>query len=462
MVMYPYPQQIKEAIENSKKNNWNFGLWFNKYIPVGTPGSESEFKAVDRNGDDKKVNSYYIDQYQNLIDYRNILQLLEKQHQHMDSIGRWIANNAQNSYIYLKIRAELKSPLLIGLGIQHPSENGFIFHHNLGIPYIPASSMKGLLRFAYQLQLLDSYPDQLEEWSKIESDKGEAVLDEEHPGTGIPLLFGGKEKIKGKSSNSLRGKIIFMDGYPETVPDMKLDITTVHFRSYYSSEGKEPPRENENPLPVQFMAISEGTPFIFRFIIPADTQFKEVFINAVRRALENEGVGAKTSLGYGLFNLIEIEENDRGRDGSDTIGVSKEKKAQRLDISQVKEEILKNIDKHKEDYTLLVEQFRIWQGIESLKSDEEIAKKFLPLINKTTKKGKITEEYKRLAAILNLELEERDTGEKKSDDPLEKLKKRAEQIITYNKPIKKKELKKFKALKDYAPELYEKLVKQVK
>lgn len=35
---------------------------------------------------------------------------------------------------------------MTGLGRQHPLENGFTWHPTLGVPYIPGSSLKGLLR----------------------------------------------------------------------------------------------------------------------------------------------------------------------------------------------------------------------------------------------------------------------------------------------------------------------------
>ncbi|MCI0724009.1 MAG: RAMP superfamily CRISPR-associated protein [Acidobacteria bacterium] len=33
-----------------------------------------------------------------------------------------------------------------GLGREHPVENGFAWHHSLGVPYLPGSSIKGMVR----------------------------------------------------------------------------------------------------------------------------------------------------------------------------------------------------------------------------------------------------------------------------------------------------------------------------
>ena len=44
--------------------------------------------------------------------------------------------------------ATARSPLVTGVGIEHPSENGFAFYDPHGVPFLPGSSVKGVLRRA--------------------------------------------------------------------------------------------------------------------------------------------------------------------------------------------------------------------------------------------------------------------------------------------------------------------------
>ncbi|MDW8481320.1 MAG: RAMP superfamily CRISPR-associated protein [Meiothermus sp.] len=44
------------------------------------------------------------------------------------------------------LEATTKTPLAIGLGNSSPIENGLAIHHTYGVPYLPGSALKGLLR----------------------------------------------------------------------------------------------------------------------------------------------------------------------------------------------------------------------------------------------------------------------------------------------------------------------------
>ncbi len=42
------------------------------------------------------------------------------------------------------------SRFVTGMGREHPLENGFTWHHTLGVPFLPGSSFKGILRAWYR------------------------------------------------------------------------------------------------------------------------------------------------------------------------------------------------------------------------------------------------------------------------------------------------------------------------
>jgi len=106
----------------------------------------------------------------------------------------------------LVYKATLISPLVTGIGNTHPCEVGMTFDHNLGIPYIPASSIKGIVRFAHTLDLIENNFDKV----STEAEKnGKDEFNDEEDWTNIPAMFG-----KG-GDNGNRGNVIFLDAYPE-------------------------------------------------------------------------------------------------------------------------------------------------------------------------------------------------------------------------------------------------------
>lgn len=58
-------------------------------------------------------------------------------------LRRWkMVESLQGKNLCLKT----DSPFVTGLGRKHPVENGFLWHHTLGVPYLPGSSVKGMVR----------------------------------------------------------------------------------------------------------------------------------------------------------------------------------------------------------------------------------------------------------------------------------------------------------------------------
>jgi len=53
---------------------------------------------------------------------------------------------------------KLKTAYRLVIGAGYPSfvENGFLFHHIYGIPYIPGETLKGLARFVFMLSIAGS------------------------------------------------------------------------------------------------------------------------------------------------------------------------------------------------------------------------------------------------------------------------------------------------------------------
>jgi CRISPR-associated protein Cmr6 len=302
MMFYPYSNQLQTAAKSFNKGN--FSLWFNKLIPLN---NERNCKACNKQGNDKEAVQYYESFYNGLKNntaLKNLLDAKQKSQQHFCEI------HEKAGYELINFKAELKSPLITGIGQTHPNEVGMVFDHTMGIPFIPASSVKGIVRFAHMLELIKS--EDLDEYKK--TDKEGEYIDESNLKAKIPAIFGGdadEEKKGGKKTKKLKGKVIFLDAYPEKIPALHVDIMNPHYGEYYSDEnGKIPPADYLDPTPIKFLTVKQGTKFIFRALLPKDSDLLETVKIAFKNALENEGVGAKTAVGYGRFEIQNTKEKN--------------------------------------------------------------------------------------------------------------------------------------------------------
>jgi CRISPR-associated protein Cmr6 len=175
-----------------------------------------------------------------------------------------------------------------GLGCGHPYETGFIWHRTLGVPYLPGSSVKGMLRAYAQY------------WQEDESIRQKIVE-----------LFGPEEQ----SDQSGAGALIVFDALPKIPPKLELDILNPHYGEYYQDPENNPPADYLSPVPVFFLTIAADQEFIFS-IAPRpgaymdEEQEKMTDLADGKKLLEKSlkyiGIGAKTSVGYGIMR----SEND--------------------------------------------------------------------------------------------------------------------------------------------------------
>ncbi|MHB1665136.1 MAG: type III-B CRISPR module RAMP protein Cmr6 [bacterium] len=318
-VVHPFNKKIKELLSiDANYKNGNFGLWFNKFIPVS---SNENFHTCDENGKKEEAANYYKKFYNRMQNNSNspIQTLLENKHLNQ----YYFYKSFESKYETIVITAKLISPLIAGIGLTHPNEVGMLFDHTMGIPYISASSIKGDARFAHTIGLLDDlYENHKDEIKKTKIKKDDRTyeesccFDDEEDWTKIPLIFG-----KGGDKGNV-GRVIFLDAYPEldaypkNIPELHEDIMNPHYGEYYSdNNGTTAPADYLEPKPIKFLTVKKGTKFIFRILVNKkhndlkdNKTLKDLVLTAVRKSLEEEGVGAKTAVGYGLFNIENFSE----------------------------------------------------------------------------------------------------------------------------------------------------------
>lgn len=161
-----------------------------------------------------------------------------------------------------------------GLGREHPIENGFAWHPSLGVPYLPGSSVKGLVRaWAHR-------------WEKVDADT------EYH-------AFGGK-------ASEQVGSVIFFDALPTKPVQLEADVMTPHYGPYYQDQsGKTAPGDWHSPTPIPFLTVAANQSFLFalapRTPSEADREACQIVAQWLATALLELGAGAKTAVGYGRF-----------------------------------------------------------------------------------------------------------------------------------------------------------------
>ena len=174
-------------------------------------------------------------------------------------------------------QARVRGRLIVGLGSESVLETSIALHHTYGVPCIPGSALKGLARHFADAKRVEGWND------------------------GHTKIVFGNDK---KSDDAVAGYITFFDALyvpnsGEKDQALHADVMTVHHSDYYM-RGNVAPADWDDPSPVPFISAT-GT-YLLALAGPED------WINPTFRllelALDEEGIGAKTSSGYGRMKFI--------------------------------------------------------------------------------------------------------------------------------------------------------------
>lgn len=171
--------------------------------------------------------------------------------------------------------------LVTGMGEASVYETNMTLHHVYGFPYIPASTIKGVLRH---------YLNEFEDGKKL-----------------IETIFGESDQDS-RTGKPVKGRCIFFDAFPLKAPRIELDVMTPHYPDYYT--GDKPPADWQSPNPIHFLTVGKGTPFRFIIGLPNNgdaESLKPKLTEWFKEALQLRGTGAKTSVGYGYWEEVPNE-----------------------------------------------------------------------------------------------------------------------------------------------------------
>jgi len=243
-------------------------------------------------------------------------------------------NELERSRAFKSLTLKTTSRLAVGLGIPSFFENGLSFHHTYGVPYVPASSLKGLLRFAYLAEATGLLPlgTAIEKAFSINTEepaealwalaKLDELLSNSKDYESFKKAFEKDEKLKEKLKadekklqnfyNNFtqlfgtlykKGELRLLDAMPIDF-ELGIDLVNPHFKEYYQSS-KQERRENatflvgewHNPVPSPFLVVERATFKVF--YQGAEEKVEEL----LGKALNLLGVGGKKGKGYGRLKI---------------------------------------------------------------------------------------------------------------------------------------------------------------
>ncbi len=274
---YFIPKDTSKLFKSNKlqsKNIDNFSLRLNRYVREDLFSLKNEYEGVsfDTNIETDRVDRYY-----------NILKLIPYEQSSLSIKNNW--------------------KLTLGMGSGSVYNTSMTLHHIYGVPYLPAQSIKGAFR-SYIVQTY--FADELfsEKYNKY-SDFEEEVL---YKTSWFVDIFG---------SNDQQGKVIFFDAFSKDFKIIK-DIMTPHYKDYYGdNKNRVAPTDTQDPQPIKFLALQNASFEIYfaskENIEIEDGIFKgkkilELIKDELSVSLEIFGIGGKTAVGYGYFDIKKSQE----------------------------------------------------------------------------------------------------------------------------------------------------------
>ncbi|PXA74241.1 type III-B CRISPR module RAMP protein Cmr6 [Vibrio sp. 11986-1-5] len=188
--------------------------------------------------------------------------------EYKSAFNRWF-DLIQDENRFSQTAMTLENRLLIGLTGNATLETGCSLSRNYGMPYIPGSSVKGVVR-AWANQHLAGHSDEFEQ------------------------LFGTADS---EQLYRVSGLVTFHDAWwipAEGAKPFVLDVVTTHHQAYYNGNQAEP-SDKDSPIPNHLLAVKGS----FLFVLEGEPEHIKLCQSMLIKALESNGIGAKTAAGYG-------------------------------------------------------------------------------------------------------------------------------------------------------------------
>lgn len=187
------------------------------------------------------------------------------------AFNRWFQLSQSENFAH--VVAKVDGRLFTGLALGGTLETGMTTHHTYGTPLIAGSSIKGATR---------AYAESINLTADL-----------------IKILFGSGND-QDDDSDKIAGSFVWHDAWwiprDKSMTPFTKEVITVHEQGYYSettalADGIESPVPN----------LQIGIQGEFYFVFEGDPNWARYVADLVTAMLEEQGLGAKTSSGYGYF-----------------------------------------------------------------------------------------------------------------------------------------------------------------
>lgn len=264
-----------DAPEHAAPATMHMGLWFERFFSA----YQTDFSEVD-----KEARKQWLKEFTYGKKLGNSQQLQTK------AKNRQLLAASQNGQTRIY---HCEGNFVTGLGNPHPLENGFLWHPTLGLPYLPGSAVKGLVRALVETAYHGEDKDQiLKRWFGTATKKPEEIPEQS-------------------------GQFIFLDALPVKPCDVLPEVMTPHMGKWYEKGGSSPmakdtqPGDWHSPVPVHYLVARDLNlqfAILPRASMAHEPAMQDELANvweALEKALEWLGAGAKTAIGFGLMQSEE-------------------------------------------------------------------------------------------------------------------------------------------------------------
>ena len=198
---------------------------------------------------------------------------------YQNAYQRWRETTA-DKLRFNQLELALEQRLFIGLTGGGRLETGCAVSHSYGMPYIPGSSVKGVVR----------------------AHVSQSPFGHEHRQV-IDELFGAAADPEQGHPEGLSGLVVFHDAWwvpttPEIPSPFVEEIVTTHHLDYYGQDGAVDASDCDSPVPNAQIAVRGH----FLFVLEGEQAWRDLAEKMLLVALSQRGIGAKTRTGYGLFD----------------------------------------------------------------------------------------------------------------------------------------------------------------
>lgn len=238
---------------------------------------------------------------------RNLLEL--DGNMYLSEISDSISLDKNLSPVNNRFSMEVVYPgLITGVGLDHEAgiegefKLGIHLDYTTGLPVIYGSSIKGVLRNAFNIDNLFDVLSELLPAKKEQIQKLENIFRVKKMTEWDRIIFGDNE-TEDRNNISIYNRDIFFDAVLKNAN---------HKNRILASDSITPHKNNplKDPIPLTFIRIASGCKIEFRFRLVDYKEDDKLMIKAedkkdlFRLILSAFGIGAKTNVGYGRLKAI--------------------------------------------------------------------------------------------------------------------------------------------------------------